>query len=257
MATSPTAVNYWPDDATAKAFWSQHELPPYQELLADTADWIDPGSEERWLDLGCGGGHLTRAIWRRSRGRVGQIIALDCAAKNQRAIDKLNADIGASSPEQIQFLHADFSSGLAHWEDGHFDGVVSGLAIQYAESYSEESRCWTTEAYQHLLKEVHRVLRPDGCFVFSVNVPEPAWGKVALGGLPAVFRSRKPARFLKNALRMYRYGFWLSRQARDGRFHYLPASQIAGHLRAAGFAAVEHRTSYAGQAFVFRCRKPG
>jgi ubiquinone/menaquinone biosynthesis C-methylase UbiE len=256
MATSPVAVNYWPNDATAKAFWSQHELPPYQELLADTADWLDPGPNERWLDLGCGGGHLTRAVWRRSQGKVAQIIALDCAAKNQRAIDKLNVEISPSSPVPIRFVHANFSSGLAHWEDNHFDGVVSGLAIQYAESFSEERGCWTTDAYQHLLNEVNRVLRPEGRFVFSVNVPQPAWGKVALRGLPAVLRSRKPARFIKNALRMYRYGFWLSREARQGRFHYLPAAQITEHLQSAGFAIIEHRTSYAGQAFIFRCRKP-
>ena len=36
MARTAKSVNYWPDSACAKAFWSQHELPPYQELLAHT-----------------------------------------------------------------------------------------------------------------------------------------------------------------------------------------------------------------------------
>ena len=30
MPATP-AVNYWPDNKCAKAFWGQHELPPYRE----------------------------------------------------------------------------------------------------------------------------------------------------------------------------------------------------------------------------------
>jgi hypothetical protein len=56
-------------------------------------------------------------------------------------------------------------------------------------------------------------------------------------------------------LRMVRYGAWLKREARTGRFHYLPAATLTDKLSAAGFRHVEHRVSFAGQAFVFRCRK--
>jgi hypothetical protein len=55
---------------------------------------------------------------------------------------------------------------------------------------------------------------------------------------------------------MLRYGSWLKREARRGRFHYLPVEDIARKLAAAGFTAVEHRLSYAGQAFLLRCRRP-
>src|SRR5262249_46391061 len=151
---------------------------------------------------------------------------------------------------------ADFSAGLGSYPDASFDGAASGLAIQYAESYSHERGAWTSEAYDRLLAEVCRVLRPGGRFVFSVNVPEPAWLKVALYGVPGFFRTRQPGRYLKNSFRMLRYGSWLKREARRGRFHYLPHEQVAEKLRAAGFGAVEHRLSFAGQAYVFRCRRP-
>jgi hypothetical protein len=54
---------------------------------------------------------------------------------------------------------------------------------------------------------------------------------------------------------MLRYGRWLTRQARAGRFHYLPAADVVTRLSAAGFGPVEYRLSYARQAFVFRARR--
>ena len=108
-----------------------------------------------------------------------------------------------------------------------------------------------------MLAEVFRVLRRGGRFVFSVNVPEPKWWKVGLLSLGDIFRAGRPVRFLKRALRMMKYGAWLKREARTGRFHYLPAAEITAKFAAAGFERIEHRLSYAGQAFVFRAHKPG
>ena len=60
-------INWWPQDRCAKAFWSQHEMPAYQELLADTVAWLEPRPGQRWIDLGCGGGRLSRASGRKAK----------------------------------------------------------------------------------------------------------------------------------------------------------------------------------------------
>jgi SAM-dependent methyltransferase len=255
--TASSSVNYWPDSACAKAFWGQQEVPPYHRLLADTTAWLEPRAGDRWLDLGCGGGKLTQAIWEKSAGTVAEVVGLDCAAANEKAFQKLRRTVQPVPAEgRIRFVCSDFSQGLATWAEGHFDGVVSGLAIQYAESFSQERGDWTTDAYDHLLAEVYRVLRPGGWLVFSVNVPEPAWGKVALRSWKGLFQTPRPLRFLKRSWRMMRYGAWLTREARKGRFHYLPLPVIVSKLTTIGFAAIEHRRSFAGQAYLLRCRKP-
>jgi SAM-dependent methyltransferase len=260
MSTAPTLppeVNHWPDRRCAKAFWSQSEARPYRRLLADTVAWLEPAPGQRWLDLGCGSGQLSRALWEKSGGTLAEVVALDCAEANADALARAAAAAQPPAPEgRLRFHHADFSSGLADFPAESFDGAVSGLAIQYAQCWSAERGCWTTEGYEHLLREAFRVLRPGGAFVFSVNVPEPGWARVALCSVASVFTTRRPLLLLKNSLRMLRYGSWLKREARRGRFHYLPLPAVVKRLERAGFVGVEHRLSFARQAFVLRCRKP-
>lgn len=255
-AVSPQ-VNYWPDSKCAKAFWQQADLPSYQRLLADTVAWVDLQPGQRWLDLGCGSGQLTRALWQKSGGRLREIVGLDCAALNEKAYANLCATVEPPPRAgQIHFMAENFSAGLPDWDDGQFDGVVSGLSIQYAEDYSEELGCWTTAAYDRLLARVKDLLRRGGQFVFSVNVPEPNWTKIALLSLPSTLWAVHSLRYLKNSWRLMRYGRWLKKEARRGRFHYLHADVIADKLAGTGFTDIGQRLSYAGQAYIFRCRRP-
>src|SRR5262249_9760876 len=131
MAHVPTdIVNHWPKSKCAKAFWSQHELPPYKRLLADTMAWCDPQPGQRWLDLGCGCGQLTTALWLKSQGQVGKIVGMDVAAVNAVAFDHLRTVLTPpATVEQIAFVHADFSTGLGSFPANRFHGAVSGLAI--------------------------------------------------------------------------------------------------------------------------------
>lgn len=247
--------NYWTDAKCARAFWGQHDLPPYKELLADTVNWAAPGAGENWLDLGCGGGAISKALWEKTHGELGSVLGVDCAAANEDAYRLLRETLQPAPGDRVAFHCHNFSAGLAPFADASFDHAVSGLSISYSESFDDATGRWTTAAYDHLLGEVRRVLRPGGKFVFSVNVPEPSWWKVGVRSLPAVLQAGNPFRFLKKSLRMVQYGRWLKGEARKGRFHYLPAPEIHDKLTQIGFGNVEHCLSYVDQAFIFRAWK--
>ncbi len=254
---APERINYWPQSLCARAYWSQQELPTYQELLNDTRLLLEPQHGERWLDLGCGGGPLTRVLWNESQGQLEEILGMDCAAINEQAFQNLQEQLQPSpTPQQLRFLAADFAQGLPTLPDAYFNGIVSGLAIQYAESFCPESGQWTTTAYDHALAEVFRILRPGGRFVFSTNVPNPSWSRVGWHSFTAIFFSKNPLRFLKNGLLMWRFGNWVKREAARGRFHYLPVEAIVEKLSQIGFINIQHRLSYSDQAYLLRCWKP-
>lgn len=247
-------TNWWLEEKCAEAFWDQKLLRPYQELLADMDARLDVRPGERWLDLGCGGGQLTALVWRKGAGQVGEVVATDCNPANAKAIARLADNLGAGG--KVRFETVDFSGGLGAFADASFDGIVSGLAISYAEARDPITGRYTDAAYNRLLGELFRVLKPGGKLVVSVNVPEPAWGKVFWKSLHWRVRISRPLRQLMNAVRMWWVGRWLTRESRRGRFHYLPADEIQRRLTKVGFGDFDCRLSYADQAYLFTARRP-
>jgi SAM-dependent methyltransferase len=251
MPTVPR-INLWPDAKCAKAFWGQQHVAPYQELLRDTIALADPRADERWLDLGCGSGPLSEAIWKQTLGQVREVIGSDCAPANEKAYEQLRRTLTPPPGERLTFSCHNFSDGLSLFEDGEFQNCISGLSITYAESFDETQQKWTTTSYDRLLGEVFRVIRPGGKFVFSVNVPNPSWWRIARGSISNLGSLKQ----LRRSWRMMRYGRWLKQEAAIGRFHYLPAEVVTQKLLAVGFTGIEHILSYRNQAFVFRAWKP-
>jgi SAM-dependent methyltransferase len=155
---------------------------------------------------------------------------------------------------QIDFVDGDLLDGLAQLESASFDGIISGLALGYTESRNE-SGAYTDAAYNQLLAELHRLLKPGGRLVLTVNVPRPHFWGLLFRTLRHALALPQTTRVLSNALKMQRYGRWLRSQARRGRFHFLPLKEVLARLESVGFADFTSRLTFARQAYLITASK--
>ena len=128
-------------------------LPRYDEMLAAIAN-CSPPQAERILELGCGTGELSLKILERCP--ASRLVAIDYSPRMlQCARTKLQA---AGYGERINWIEADFGD----WANGttplgtgnQLDACISSLAIHHL----------TDEMKLKLFQQIHRCLKPGGCF---------------------------------------------------------------------------------------------
>jgi ubiquinone/menaquinone biosynthesis C-methylase UbiE len=106
---------------------------------------------ERWLDLGCGSGVLTRELL----ARGAQVVAVDGSAA---MLDQARRFLDDSGHDGAVLRRGDVQD-LSWAADGSFDGILCSSVIEYLEDPGAVGR------------EAARVLRAGGVFIASVPPP--------------------------------------------------------------------------------------
>ena len=118
-----------------------YERPATLSLLPDV-------SGKRVLDAGCGPGVYTE--WLVAHGA--EVVACDA---NEKMVALAKQRIG----DKAQVLLANLESPLDFLSDASFDLVVSPLVMDYIKEW------------EPVFREFHRVLKPTGCLIFSMEHP--------------------------------------------------------------------------------------
>jgi ubiquinone/menaquinone biosynthesis C-methylase UbiE len=209
------------------------------------------------LDLGCGSGRLIRSIWEKSHGSVNTIVGLDISPTALRYARNSIANLSPKpGPERIQLIQADFGGGLwMPFRSSSFDGVTAGLSISYADHWDPDRQAWSNQSYVKLLKDIFVLLKNGGSLVFSSNVPNPNFRRIASESWREIFLTWKlPLAIGVSSIMLYQ-ARWLKDCVKKGRFYYLPVDEITKTLRLVGFKDVKYELTYAEQAWVFRAIK--
>jgi SAM-dependent methyltransferase len=143
-------------DASAGA-WTRNEPISLSDFTARpfVLKLCEPYYGARVLDLGCGEGYCARKL---KSGGAGEVLGIDLSSGMIDAAIKEEAE----RPLGISYRQGD-AQKLAPLETGSFDLVVAVFLFNYVDCV----------AMTNCMREVARVLKPGGKFVFSV--PHPAF----------------------------------------------------------------------------------
>ena len=116
------------------------------------------------LDIGCGGGKTLQRLLKRSNGGVAY--GIDISAESVAKAREINADV-----LNTQVLVQQGSATGLPYEDEKFNLVTAVETVYF----------WPN--LPNCLKEVHRVLKPGGCFAIMVEVidTDSKWTRVVDG----------------------------------------------------------------------------
>lgn len=247
----------WANKLTAFTFQYQRQVKPYKDLLADFAAMLDRRPGMAVMDVGCGSGRVLELMLDDLDLAPSAVTAMDLSPF---AIEYARRNVLRLNPAcPVEFHQRDLSAPdcFASWSDNSFDLVTAGLCIQYAQHWDEEGQRWTTKAYERVLGEIARILKPGGQFLFSVDTPDPNFLVLARESGGEIFEKwwKAPYMLLIAGLLLLQ-GRELAREARKGRYHYLPIERVAAFLEQVGFRDVAWKLSFADLAWVISCRKP-
>jgi SAM-dependent methyltransferase len=162
-----TNLQTYDNPETASHYASLHYVTPCERLLFDT--YLKRGSAV--LDLGVGGGRTTPY--------------LSSLASHYVGVDYATSMIEACRAKfpNLRFEVAD-AADLSSFPDGAFDGVVFAFnGMDYVLPDESRRRC---------LEHIHRVLKANGCIIFSSHNPKavvvrPNWNRERLRNISRRF----------------------------------------------------------------------
>lgn len=234
-----------------KRFWSHYakfyhyleRSDPYKDLLKDFNNNLSGIIKGDWVDLGSGSGAIVDLLVKKASGA--KITATDIEPKMLNYLsDRFKEN------KNIKIKQLDLAMSF-DYPDNHFDGVTANLVLPYLIHHEGEIGL---KGFVKLLKEVYRVLKPGGQFIWSTPKKKVNFFKVFLA-------SWKNILDLKNLNHIY-YGPAIFKQAlqiqnkgKKGIYHFLDIKDLEKILIDIGFKDVKFTRSMAGQVDIVSCRK--
>jgi len=215
-------------------------LIPYQELLGTICEELEIKPGEKILEAGCGTGNLALKI----KERGGEVIGLDNC---QEALD-----IYLKKDPTAKVVLADLREKLP-FPDNYFDKIACNNTLYIIPK----------EKHLETLKELYRILKLDGKIVIVNPHEKNKIFKIYIAGITASLRKnglittlRKIIQFLPDTIKIFYYNYFIDKEMRCGKYHFLNGKVQKELLNSAGFKNIsDGKLIYANQNILFSARK--
>ncbi len=216
-------VSFWDLYATVYDALPNH-FQPYQKLLDQVVEEVSRYSDSGIiLDAGCGTGNFSMALAKRGYDVVG-IDRTEGMLKRAKG-KKKNAGI-----KNMELLKLDLEEELA-FPDNYFEGIISVHSL------------YTMRDPERVIKEYHRILRPNGQFVLS-ELQQPI-------EIMPVLKEAKNRGGWGEAIDVFYHLFVLGlfnvvlgKRQGSGIYHYWSESELKEKLSKAGFKITSVKEAY-------------
>jgi len=243
-------IEFW--EEYSNIYRNLEKTRPYNALTKTLGRLIEPLPGDTWLDAGCGPAKISQVIWKKSDKKVKKIIGTDIVLEP--------AEQTLNRPEEdmpLKLVYANMGEGLP-FPDAHFDGIVANLVAPYVIDYEGKTG---KSALMSVLKEMFRVLKPNGQMIWSTPKPNVRFQLVFLASLPDMLniyhyiRYKDFTRILQGS-RILKHALAIQRKGKNGDYTFLSTEELDNILQEIGFIKPVWKKSFTQQVLVNKVFKP-
>ena len=242
-------LSFW--EEYSRIYRNLEKARPYSQLREAIRDFIKPKSGDVWLDAGCGPAQMSLDIWVKSQRSVRRIVGLDLVLSPARkTVSQLK------EPMPIELVCAHIGERLP-FPDEYFDGITANLVLPYVTDFEGETGI---KAFERVLQEIWRILKPTGQIVWSTPVKNVHFGWVFLASLPDMLNiyeyvvSRDVSR-IQQGTRILRHALEIQQKGKQGTYSFLSQNELEKLLKEIGFENLKWKRTFAAQALVNSANK--
>jgi len=226
---------------------------PYRNLTKSVESFIEPKEKDIWLDVACGPAKMSEMIFRKSKGKIEKIIAIDIILEPaKKRLENLKSQI------PIELRYASITDPLP-FPDNFFDGIVANLCLPYVIDFEGKKG---KDALEAILAEMFRILKPGGHLVWSTPKKNVHFQWNFLHSIPDMLNIweyifRKDISRILQGTRILGHALKIQENGKNRIYTFLPKEDLEELLlKKIGFINPSWKKTFSQQVLVNRVYKP-
>lgn len=239
--------------ASEKFFWNNYgkiyrhleAATPYKQMLKDIAEVVAKKDYKIWLDAGCGPGTMIDLILKHQK-ELESVIGIDFdGVMLDQACQRLKHNTKVRIQEGNLSSHLNFS-------DYYFDAIIANLVLSYVVIF--DNKYVGEDALREVLRDVFRVLKKDGLFIWTTPTEKVDFNKVFLASWRQVFNPLTP-KYIYYGPKVLSYALRIQKKGDMGLYHFYNEDKIRLLMEEIGFINIKIQKTFAGQSYLVSANK--